>query len=148
MPDLEINIFINITLSIFDTLEFDSHILNHTKIMDTIFLEQIKVKTKLGVPEWERMVAQAIILDIEIGYDLSKSCKSDAIEDTIDYGTVVSRIHETLSTNSFKLVEALAEHLCQLILKEFDASKAKVKVAKPAILPGLKSLGVIIERQK
>ncbi len=114
--------------------------------MDTIFLEQVKVETKLGVPEWERMVPQTIILDVEIGYDLSKSCKSDNIADTIDYGAVVSRIRETLNENSFQLVEALAEHVCQLILKEFTAVSVKIKVAKPAILPGLKALGVIVER--
>lgn len=114
--------------------------------MDTIFLEQVTVKTKLGVPEWERMKPQTIILDIKIGYDLSQSCQSDAIADTIDYGLVVSRIRETLTEHSFKLVEALAEHVCQLILKEFQAESVKIKVAKPAILPGLKALGVVIER--
>ena len=114
--------------------------------MDTIFLEQVKVETKLGVPEWERMLPQTIILDIEIGYDLTKACKSDAIADTIDYGAVVSRIRETLAEHSFQLVEALAEHVAQLILKEFKAENVKVKVSKPAILPGLKALGVVIER--
>lgn len=116
--------------------------------MDTIFLEQVKVQTKLGVPDWERMVSQTIILDIEIGYDLSKSCKSDSIDDTIDYGVVVSRIRETLSQKSFKLVEALAEHISQIILDEFGVLSVKIKVAKPGILPGLKALGVMIERKK
>jgi len=116
--------------------------------MDTIFLEQVAVQTILGVPDWERLKPQTIILDIEIGYDLSKSCQSDAIADTVDYGEVVNRVRETLKENSFKLVEALAEHVCQLILKEFKAESVKIKVAKPAVLPGLKSLGVIIERSK
>lgn len=114
--------------------------------MDTIFLSEVKVQTKLGVPEWERMVAQTIILDIEIGCDLSKACKSDAIVDTINYGIVVRRIRDTLNEHSFQLVEALAEHICKLILNEFGALSVKIKVAKPAILPGLKALGVIIER--
>jgi 7,8-dihydroneopterin aldolase/epimerase/oxygenase len=114
--------------------------------MDSIFISELKVKTKLGVPEWERMTPQTIILDIEIGYDLSKSCKSDAIADTIDYGAVVARIQSTLKEHSFQLVEALAEHICQLILKEFKAENVKVKVAKPGILAGLKALGVKIER--
>jgi 7,8-dihydroneopterin aldolase/epimerase/oxygenase len=116
--------------------------------MDTIFISELKVKTKLGVPEWERMVPQTIILDIEIGYDLAPAGKSDAIADTIDYGAVVARIQTTLKEHSFQLVEALAEHICKLILKEFKAESVKIKVAKPAILPGLKALGVIIERQK
>ena len=116
--------------------------------MDIIFISELKVKTKLGVPDWERMVAQTIILDIEIGYDLNAAGKSDSISDTIDYGAIVMRIHETLHKNSFQLVEALAEHICQLIFNEFGAQTVKVKVAKPAILPSLKALGIIIERSK
>ena len=115
--------------------------------MDTIFISELKVKTKLGVPAWERMVAQTIILDIEIGYDLSAAGKNDAIADTIDYGAVVACVHSTLKEHSFQLVEALAEHISQLILSEFKAKSVKVKVAKPAILAGLKALGVIIERK-
>lgn len=114
--------------------------------MDIIFLSEVKVQTKLGVPAWERMIPQTIILDIEIGYDLSRACKSDAIADTIDYGAVVGRIRDTLIEHSFQLVEALAEHICQLILSEFGALSVKIKVAKPGILPGLKALGVVIER--
>ena len=115
--------------------------------MDTIFISELKVKTKLGVPTWERVVAQTIILDIEIGYDLAKAGKSDAIADTIDYGAVVARIHDSLKEHSFQLVEALAEHVCQLTLKEFGALSVKIKVAKPGILAGLKALGVMVERK-
>lgn len=116
--------------------------------MDIIFLNEVKVQTRLGVPEWERMVEQTILLDVEISYDLSKACQSDNVADTIDYGLVVNRIRETLKETSFQLVEALAEHLCQLILQEFNALSVKVKVSKPSILPGLKALGVIIQRSK
>ena len=116
--------------------------------MDTIFISELKIKTKLGVPAWERIVAQTIILDIEIGYDLAKACKSDAIADTIDYGGVVARIQVSLKEYRFQLVEALAEHICQLILSEFKAESVKIKVAKPGILAGLKALGITIERQK
>lgn len=114
--------------------------------MDIIFLQAIKVKTHLGVPEWERQLAQTIILDIEIGYDFAKACQSDAIEDTIDYAAVVARIRETLSEQAFRLVEALAEHVCQIILTEFKAKQVKIKVAKPNVLPDLAALGVEITR--
>lgn len=114
--------------------------------MDIIFLDQVSVQTKLGVPDWERMREQTIILDIEIGHDLSKACISDQVADTIDYGLVVNRIRESLKVNSFQLVETLAEHVCQLILHDFKALQVKVKVAKPEILPGLKALGVCITR--
>lgn len=114
--------------------------------MDIIFLQEVKVETRLGVPDWERMVAQTIVLDIELAMPHSRSCQSDAIEDTIDYGHIVARIRQTLDENCFKLVEALAEHVCQLILTEFGTPWVKVKVAKPGILPGVRQLGVVIER--
>ncbi|MFA6179451.1 MAG: dihydroneopterin aldolase [Candidatus Methylopumilus sp.] len=114
--------------------------------MDIIFLSEVKVQTKLGVPEWERMVEQTIVLDLEIAMPNSSSCQTDDISDTIDYGVVVARIRQTLAERSFKLVEALAEHICQIILTEFSAPWVKIKVAKPGILPGLKALGVVIER--
>ncbi len=114
--------------------------------MDIIFLQEVKVKTHLGVPDWERLTPQTIILDIELAMPHSRSCQTDAIEDTIDYGQIVARIRQTLTEKSFRLVEALAEHVCQLILTEFGAPWVKVRVAKPGILPGLKALGVMIER--
>jgi dihydroneopterin aldolase len=114
--------------------------------MDIIYLQEVKVETHLGVPEWERLLPQTIVLDIELAMPHSRSCLSDAIDDTIDYGQIVARIRETLKVTSFKLVEALAEHVCQLILKEFGTPWVKVKVGKPGILPGVKQLGVVIER--
>lgn len=114
--------------------------------MDIIFLSEVKVLTRLGVPEWERMLPQTILLDIEIAMPNTTSFVTDKIDDTIDYGQVVARLRDTLNEKSFKLVEALAEHLCQLIITEFNAPWVKIKVAKPGILPGVKSLGVVIER--
>lgn len=114
--------------------------------MDTIFLQEVKVETHLGVPEWERMTPQTVILDLEIAMPHSLSCQTDAIEDTIDYGVVVTRIRQMLEERSFRLVEALAEQVAQLVLNEFGAPWVKVRVAKPGILPGLKQLGVVLER--
>lgn len=114
--------------------------------MDIIFLQEVKVETRLGVPEWERLLPQTIVLDIELAMPHSRSCQTDAIEDTIDYGQIVARIRQTLTESSFKLVEALAEHVCQLILTEFGTPWVKVRVGKPGIMPGVKQLGVVIER--
>jgi dihydroneopterin aldolase len=115
--------------------------------MDIIFLQEVKVETRLGVPEWERLLPQTIVLDIELAMPHSRSCQTDAIADTIDYGQIVAIVRQMLAENSFKLVEALAEHVCQLILTEFAAPWVRVRVGKPGILPGVKQLGVVIERE-
>ncbi|MBU3736034.1 MAG: dihydroneopterin aldolase, partial [Methylobacterium sp.] len=95
--------------------------------MDIIFLQEVKVATRLGVPEWERLKPQTVLLDIELAMPHDASCRSDAIADTIDYGAIVQRIRQTLAEHSFKLVEALAEHLCQLILREFGTPWVRVR---------------------
>jgi len=127
-----------------NALEFSKN--QNLRHMDTIFLQEVKVETHLGVPEWERMTPQTVILDLEIAMPHSLSCQTDAIEDTIDYGVVVTRIRQMLEERSFRLVEALAEQVAQLVLNEFGAPWVKVRVAKPGILPGLKQLGVVLER--
>jgi dihydroneopterin aldolase len=114
--------------------------------MDIIFLQEVKVNTVLGVPDWERMQPQTVLLDIELAMPHSRSCQSDAITDTIDYGMIVARIRQLLSEKSFRLVEALAETVAQMIIHEFGTPWVKVRVAKPGVLPGVRQLGVIIER--
>lgn len=114
--------------------------------MDIIFLQEVKIQTVLGVPEWERMRPQTVVLDIELAMPHSRSCQTDAIEDTIDYGRIVARIRQQLAEKSFRLVEALAEDVAQLVMQEFGTPWIKVRVAKPGILPGVKQLGVVIER--
>lgn len=116
--------------------------------MDTIFISEIKAEVKLGVPDWERMLPQTVLLDIEMDMPHSRSCETDDIQDTIDYGQVVVQVRENLAAHSFRLVEALAEHLCQLILTNFDTPRVKIKVAKPGIIAGVRQLGVVIERRK
>ena len=116
--------------------------------MDIIFLNEVKVQTILGVPAWERVLPQTIVLDIQIAMPNSESCQTDQINHTIDYGVVVNNIRTRLQEKSFQLVEALSEDICQMIINDFGTPWVKVKVAKPGILPGVKALGVTIERGK
>jgi dihydroneopterin aldolase len=116
--------------------------------MDKIFISEIRAEVKLGVPDWERMLLQTVLLDIEIDMPHNRSCQTDDIQDTIDYGQVVAQIRKSLAEHTFSLVEALAEHVCQLILANHDTPRVKVRVAKPGIIPGVKQLGVVIERNK
>ncbi len=55
--------------------------------MDMIFLSEVKVQTRLGVPEWERMVPQTIVLDLEIAMPHSRSCQTDEIDDRLRHGS-------------------------------------------------------------
>lgn len=114
--------------------------------MDIVFLHEFKIDTVIGIYEWERELPQTIQLDLEIGLPHSRASQTDSVTDTIDYGLVVERIRATLAQRRFSLVEALAEHVAQLLLSEFGASWTKVSVTKLGLIRGVKRVGVTIER--
>ena len=114
--------------------------------MDIIFLQELRVKTLIGIYPWELNVAQTIQLDLEIALPTTRACQTDNFEDALDYALVVQRINETLSQKHFSLLETLAEHIAQIILIEFKSPWTKVRVAKLSAIRGVKKVGVSIER--
>lgn len=115
--------------------------------MDIIFLHELKAKTLIGIYPWERKVAQTIQLDLEIALPSSRACQTDDFKDALDYALIVKRINEILAEKQFSLLEALAEHIAQTILTEFNSPWVKISVAKLGIIRGVKKLGVCIERK-
>ncbi|CUA86689.1 MULTISPECIES: dihydroneopterin aldolase [Gulbenkiania] len=114
--------------------------------MDIIFLREVRAETVIGVYDWERTAPQTIEIDLEIGIPSEAACHSDNIGDTIHYGVVVERLRRALAERHFLLIEALAEYIAGIIRDEFGAPWVKVAVTKLGILPGVKRVGVAIER--
>jgi dihydroneopterin aldolase len=116
--------------------------------MDMIFLRDLTVDTIIGVHEWERQRPQTLEINLDIGLPSHKAAKTDLIGDTIDYEAVDRRIRDDLATLHFTLLEALAEHIAELILHDFGAPWVKLSLAKIAILPKVSRVGVVIERRR
>ena len=113
--------------------------------MDAIFISDFRLEILIGVYEWERRVPQTVQLDLEIALP-PRARRSDKIGDTIDYAKVVGRLEQSLAEHRFLLVEALAEHIAQLVTTEFGAPWVRVSVTKLGALKSVKRLGVTIER--
>ena len=114
--------------------------------MDTIFIRGMHATTWIGVYEWEQHTAQPIELDLDVGLPHSQAAQTDDVNDTIHYGLLVERLRELLAEKHFLLIEALAERIARLVREEFGAPWVKVAVTKLGILPGVKRVGVMIER--
>lgn len=114
--------------------------------MDVVFLHGIRIETVIGIWDWERRIKQTLILDIDMGADLSRAGHSDAIEDTIDYKAVTKRILKLADERAFLLVEALAETLAQILLAEFGIKWVRIKINKKGAVRQVRDVGVIIER--
>jgi len=113
--------------------------------MDTIHVSDFRLDILVGVYDWEKKVPQKVQFDLEIGLPGRKS-QNDKLGDTIDYAVVVSRIEASLAEHQFNLLETLAEHIAQLVMREFKSPWVKVSVTKLAALKNVKRLGITIER--
>ncbi len=114
--------------------------------MDTIFIRELRADAWIGIYEWEKLRPQTLDFNLEIGLDTQRAGASDNIRDTVDYGKVVERIRADLKDQHFKLLEALAEHISQVILHDFKAQWVRISVAKIAHMRGVKLVGVTITR--
>lgn len=114
--------------------------------MDIIFLRELRIDTRIGVYEWEKLAPQTLQIDLEIALPNSRACVSDDIDDALDYAKVVAHIQEVLQSRHFNLLEALAEHIAQILLDDFRAPWVKVCVGKLQAIRGSKMVGICIER--
>ena len=114
--------------------------------MDIITLDALRAETLLGVYPRERVLPQTVEIDLSIGFSSASAGASDDLADTIDYAAVVARIRADLGTSRFHLLEALAEHVAGLLLAEFGAAWVRVSVTKLGVIPGVRRVGLSIER--
>src|SRR3990172_5271773 len=109
--------------------------------MDIIFLRELKVTTLICIYEWEKRVPQALQVDLDMALPDSRACQTDNISDALDYAEVAQYIQTVLSEGHFSLLETLAEHIAQIILKDFNAPWVKVSVAKLQAICNCKMVG-------
>lgn len=114
--------------------------------MDIIYLKDLRIDTVIGIYDWERRTKQTVILDIEMGTDISRAAKSDNIEDTLNYKAVAKRIISFVENSEYQLVETLAERIAEILMDEFKIPWLRLSLNKQGAVRGVRDVGVIIER--
>jgi len=114
--------------------------------MDTIFLRDLRIRTIVGIWEWERRLPQVVSIDLDMATDIRRAAGSDQIADTLDYKAVTRRIKAFVADSRFNLIETMAEQIAGIITTEFDVPWVRVAVHKPWAIRGSRDVGVAIER--
>ncbi|MEF3074268.1 MULTISPECIES: dihydroneopterin aldolase [unclassified Methylobacter] len=114
--------------------------------MDIIFLGGLEIQTVIGIYDWEREIKQAVVLDIEMAYDIKKAAETDDIQYTLDYKAVSQRIISFVEQSSFFLVEKLIEEIAAIIRNEFNVPWVKIRLNKRGAISSARDVGIIIER--
>jgi 7,8-dihydroneopterin aldolase/epimerase/oxygenase len=116
--------------------------------MNTIFIQDLRIETRIGVYEWEQHIAQPLLLNIEFALPSAKPFASDQLVDAVDYAAIVGRLHALAADHPHKLLERFSDAVADIVRGEFGAPWVKVSVAKVAPMPGVKQIGVTVERGK
>lgn len=116
--------------------------------MDKVFIEGLEIEALIGIYDWERRIRQPLLFDLEMDFDNRVPAASDAIADTLDYKAVSKRLVEFVSQSDFGLVETLAERCAELVLREFDVARVRLKLGKTGAVRGARTVGVVIERTR
>lgn len=116
--------------------------------MNTIFINDLRVETRIGVYDWEQHLPQTLRLDVELGMPSDEVFRTGDFADALDYSAVVKRLCAFAADHPHKLMERFAQAIADIVLGEFNAPWVKVRVAKLAPIAGVKELGVVIERKR
>jgi dihydroneopterin aldolase len=113
---------------------------------DRIRIRDLKVRTRLGVPEAERNLAQTVSVNIIMEVPGRFESLRDEIDRTVDYHAVARRVAEVAGHRERRLAETLAVQLAETLLSEFPLAAVEVEIEK-AILPQAAAVGVKVRRE-
>lgn len=116
--------------------------------MDKVFIRGLRAESVIGAYDWERDIRQQLIVDLELTTDMAAAAASDALADALDYAAISDAVIKAIEAASFKLLEALAEHLARMLLASFAIESLVLTITKPGAVPAAEAVGVRIERHQ
>jgi dihydroneopterin aldolase len=102
--------------------------------MITVELRGLRLFGRHGVHPHEKETGQDFLFDVDL--EVGQRGVSDRLEDAVDYREVARTVQAVSDARSYDLLEALATAVADELLRRFDAERAVVRVAKPAVRPG------------
>lgn len=118
---------------------------------DGIFIEGLNVHAHHGLMDHEAELGQRFVIDIELKIDLSDATRSDDIDKTIDYSSVVAIATNAFLASRHVLLERAAAVVADAILDKFSrAVVVSITVHKPqaTIMAIFKDVGVRLTRHR
>jgi len=115
---------------------------------DKIRIEDLHLRTIVGINEEERRNRQDVLINVELLADTRPAGASDDIEDAVNYRTIAKRIIALVEGSQFFLVEKMAAEIAAICLADPRVEAATVRVEKPGALRFARSVGVEIYRSR
>ena len=123
---------------------------NATHGDDRVELRGLRVMALCGVLPEERTRRQPFEIDVDVFVDLSRAGATDALDDTVDYGSLCERIVALALDEQYSLLERFATRVAEVVLATPLVAAVTVNVRKlrPPVPQHLSTSGVCIHRAK
>ena len=118
--------------------------------MGKIKLKNVKIYSNHGCLDEEGLIGSEYLFQLEFNTDLKKASKTDNLNNTIDYVSLYSIIHEE-SIKRSKLLENVANKILDRIFREHENIKRiKIEVSKlnPPINGNVEAVSIVIKRKR
>ena len=107
-----------------------------------INIENLRLRTIIGIYEWEKENKQDVIINISIEFDGSAAGKSDSIEDTVDYKTITKKIINYVEDGNFNLIEKMVTGIGEIVMEDKRVILSTITADKPGALRFTDSVSV------
>jgi 7,8-dihydroneopterin aldolase/epimerase/oxygenase len=98
---------------------------------DRLAVRGIAVHGHHGVLDFERRDGQEFVIDLVLGMDTREAARSDDLQDTVDYGTLVDQVTSAVASDPVDLIETLAQRIADICLRHDQVAHVEVTVHKP-----------------
>jgi len=116
------------------------------KPLRRVFVRDLELMASVGVFEMEKRYEQRVVVSLDLWVIDDYDGRSDALSAVLDYGAVVAGVRAIVETGHTNLIETLAERIAVAALADPRVVSATVRLEKPDIVPGCRSVGIEIVR--
>ena len=116
--------------------------------MDKIFIKDLLARGIIGINPDERERTQDIMINITIFTDTRRAAQTDDLEYSVSYSDLARKIKSHAEQAARLTVEALAQDLAEICLRENGVKKIIVRVEKPEAVEFAESVGIEIDRER
>ena len=116
--------------------------------MATIRITNLRLRTTIGVNDWEREHKQDVVINVTMDFDARKACASDNIQDTVNYKAITKRIIKAVEASDYLLLEKLAAAILKIVMEDPKVNEATVRVDKPFALRFADSVSVELSKKR
>ena len=113
---------------------------------DRLIIRNLELQCVIGTEDWERLMPQRVVVDIELRGDFSAAADSDDLSDAVDYRAVCAKAIEVAAEREYRLLETLADRIARAVLGMRECvAETRIGASKPLALAEFGGAQVVVE---